>query len=415
MIADERRKRLIDAMNDSGLDALLVYGNAWQGDYLRYATDFGILEGQALAIVRGDGHITLYVDSALEADRAALDCPGIEIVQAPDLSARSTRRSNRMRNQSMGAAPQRLLPRRIAARAGELKITDETGFVDRLLMRKLDSEIAAIRKAAKLADEGYKVFMQAARAGRADYELIAESEAFFRANGVDDNFQIIGVGGVEVKGMAPPSGKELKRGDMVTTELTPCVDGYYAQICRTLVVGEATPEQKAAHALWREAMEAGIATVRDGVTAADIAKAENDVFRKHGMGKYTTSEFTRVRGHGMGLFADTKPHILEDVTTRIDAGMALIVHPNTYHPVVGYMVLGDAVAVTKTGCEVLTGTAARTVQRFGLTMMNARRSKRRAPPRKRGPSSWPKRWVLASAGTNGNKHPKSDRESCAAV
>ena len=356
MIAWQRLVRLVDAMKDEGLDALLVYGNAWQGDYLRYSTDFGILEGQALAIVRGDSHVTLYVDSPLEADRAALDCPGIEIVLAPDLTGEVEAALNRMRNQSMGAAPQRLLPRRIAARAGELKITDETGFVDRLLMKKLDSEVAAIRKAAKLADEGYKVFMQAARVGRADYELIAESEAFFRAHGVDDNFQIIGVGGVEVKGMAPPSGKKLKRGDMVTTELTPCVDGYYAQICRTLVIGEATAEQKGAHALWREAMEAGIATVRDGVTAADIAKAENDVFRKHGMGQYTTSEFTRVRGHGMGLFADTKPHILEDVKTRIDEGMALIVHPNTYHPVVGYMVLGDAVAVTKTGCEVLTGT-----------------------------------------------------------
>jgi Xaa-Pro aminopeptidase len=357
MIADERRKRLVNAMHESGLDALLVYGNAWQGDYLRYATDFGILEGQGLAIVRGDGHVTLYVDSTLEADRAALDCPGVEIVYATDLVGEIDAALHRMRNQSMGAAPQRLLPRAIALRAGELKITDETGFVDRLLMKKLDGEIAAIRKAARLADEGYKVFMQAARVGRADYELIAEPEAFFRANGVDDNFQIIGIGGVEVKGMAPPSGKKIKRGDMVTTELTPCVDGYYAQICRTLVVGEPTAEQKGAHALWREAMEAGIATVRDGVTAADIARAENDVFRKCGMGQYTTSEFTRVRGHGMGLFADSKPHILEDVTTRIDAGMVLIVHPNTYHPVVGYMVLGDVVAVTKTGCEVLTGTA----------------------------------------------------------
>jgi Xaa-Pro dipeptidase len=356
MIAGQRIKRLTDAMGESGLDAMLVYGNAWQGDYLRYTTDFGILEGQALAIVRGDGHITLYVDSPLEADRAALDCPGIEVVLAPDLTGEVDAALDRMRNQSMGAAPQRLLPRRIALRAGELKITDETGFVDRLLMRKLDEEIDAIRRAAKLADEGYEVFMKAVRPGRADYELVAEAEAFFRANGVDDNFQIIGVGGVEVKGMAPPSGKRLKRGDMVTTELTPCVEGYYAQICRTLVVGEANAEQKAAHALWREAMEAGIATVRPGITAADIAKAENDVFRKHGMGQYTTSEFTRVRGHGMGLFADSKPHILEDVTTRIEAGMALIVHPNTYHPVVGYMVLGDGVAVTDTGCEVLTGT-----------------------------------------------------------
>jgi Xaa-Pro aminopeptidase len=36
--------------------------------------------------------------------------------------------------------------------------------------------------------------------------------------------------------------------------------------------------------------------------------------------------------------------------------MTLIVHPNTYHPVVGYMVLGDAVAVTEGGCEVFTAT-----------------------------------------------------------
>jgi len=356
MIADDRKARLLDAMTQVGLDALLVYGNAWQGDYLRYATDFGILEGQALALFRSDGHVTLYLDSPLEVDRAGLDCPGVEIVYAPDLAADVDQALNRLRNQRIGAAPQRLIPRRIAARAKDLNLTDQTAFVDRLLMGKLASEIEAVRRAAKIADDGYKVFMQAARVGRADYELVAETEAFFRANGVDDNFQIIGVGGVEVRGMAPPGGKKLKRGDMVTTELTPCVDGYYAQICRTLVVGEPTAEQRSAHALWRAAMEAGIATVRDGVLASDIAKAENDVFRKHGMGQYTTSEYTRVRGHGMGLFADSKPHLLENVMTRIDAGMTLIVHPNTYHPVVGYMVLGDAVVVTKDGCEVLTGT-----------------------------------------------------------
>jgi len=58
----------------------------------------------------------------------------------------------------------------------------------------------------------------------------------------------------------------------------------------------------------------------------------------------------------MGLFCDSKPHILEDVDTVLAPGMALIVHPNTYHPKVGYMVLGDAVIVTKNGAEVLTKT-----------------------------------------------------------
>src|SRR3981081_2066137 len=356
MLAQQRKVRLIDAMAEAGLDVLVVYGNAWQNDYLRYATDFGILEGQALALVRVDGQARLYLYSPLEVDRAQSDCPGVEVIHAPDLVGEVDGALDRFRNQRIGAGPHRLIPRRIAARSQDRKLRDETALLDRLLMANLASEIDAIRRAARLADTGYAVFRNAARPGRADYELIAEIEAFYRANGVDDNFQIIGVGGPEVRGMAPPSGKRLKRGDLVTTELTPCIDGYYAQICRTLVVGEPCVEQRSAHAVFRESMEAGIAVVRDGIVAADIARAENNVFRKHGLGEYTTNKYTRVRGHGMGLFADSKPHLLEDVTTRIDAGMTLIVHPNTYHPAVGYLVLGDAVIVTRDGCEVLTKT-----------------------------------------------------------
>ncbi|MGB8244178.1 MAG: hypothetical protein WCF76_09830, partial [Pseudolabrys sp.] len=69
-------------MAEARLDTLLVYGNAWQCDYLRYATDFGIIEGQALALVRNDGHISLYLDSPLEVDRAELDCPTAEVIHA---------------------------------------------------------------------------------------------------------------------------------------------------------------------------------------------------------------------------------------------------------------------------------------------------------------------------------------------
>ena len=87
----------------TGISTALLTIRDWQGDYLRYATDFGILEGQALAIVRGDGHVTLYVDSPLEADRAALDCPGIEIVLAPNLVGEVDEALNRMRNRSMGS------------------------------------------------------------------------------------------------------------------------------------------------------------------------------------------------------------------------------------------------------------------------------------------------------------------------
>jgi Xaa-Pro dipeptidase len=356
MLANDRRQRLAERMRAAGLDLMLVYGNAWQGDYLRYATDYAILEGEGLALVRPDGSVTLYLESMLEAERAEVEAPGIEVVHASSLLADVETVLARSGNAAIGAAPRKLLPRRLAARAKDLRIGDGTALIDDLLMNKLPSEVAAIRAAASMADRGYEVFRAAARPGRADYELIAEVENFYRANGVDDNFMIIGVGGPEVRGMAPPGGKRLKKGDLVTTELTPCVGGYYVQICRTLVVGEASAEQRGAFDLYCEAMEAGIATVRPGVTAADIARAENEIFRREGYGAYVTNAYTRVRGHGLGLFADTKPQLLEDVQTRIEAGMTLIVHPNTYHPVVGYFVLGDSLIVTEQGADVLTQT-----------------------------------------------------------
>jgi Xaa-Pro dipeptidase len=355
-VPETRRLKLGEAMRAEGVDLLLVYGNAWQSDYLRYATDYGILEGEGLALVRHDGTATLFLDSPLEADRSAAESPGVETVYAPYMPAEVEAALERAGNARIATAPKRLIPHRIAARAQDLKLSDGTAMMDRLLMKKLDGEIAAIRAAAHVADEGYDVFRKAARAGRHDYELVAEVEAFFRARGVDDNFMIIGVGGKEVRGMAPPMGKRLKPGDLVTTELTPCVDGYYIQICRTLVVGEPSAAQQAAFGVYRDAMEAGIAAVRPGVTASAIARAENEVFRSHGLGEYVTDAYTRVRGHGLGLFADTKPHILENVTTGIEENMTLIVHPNTYHPEVGYMVLGDAVIVTSDGADVLTKT-----------------------------------------------------------
>jgi Xaa-Pro aminopeptidase len=167
---------------------------------------------------------------------------------------------------------------------------------------------------------------------------------------------IIGSGGKDVLGMTPPSERRIAAGDLVTTELTPCVAGYYVQICRTVVVGKASEAQGRAFAVYREALEAGVAAVRPGATAADVARAENDVFRRYGLGDYVTSKWTRVRGHGLGLFCDSKPHILEDVETPLVPGMALIVHPNTYHPDVGYLVLGDSVVVTEQGAEVLCAT-----------------------------------------------------------
>src|SRR5262249_56064156 len=114
-------------------------------------------------------------------------------------------------------------------------------------------EIGAGGSGGGVADEGYTVFGEAARPGRPEYALVAEVEAFFRSRGCPENFQILGSGGREVRGMHPPGERRLAEGDLVTTELTPCVDGYYAQICRTLVLGRPSEAQLRAFSVYDDA------------------------------------------------------------------------------------------------------------------------------------------------------------------
>src|SRR5262249_57655020 len=123
---------------------------------------------------------------------------------------------------------------------------------------------AARGRAGQMGDDAFAVLREAVRPGRRQYEIVADIEAYLRRRGCPDNFMIIGSGGTDVLGMTPPSERRVVRGDLVTTELTPAVDGYFAQICRTLVVGRATAAQRRAFDVFREALAAGIAAVRPG-------------------------------------------------------------------------------------------------------------------------------------------------------
>jgi Xaa-Pro dipeptidase len=345
-----RMKNLQRTMEAADIHRLLLYGNNWHADFLRYASDFGIVEGQGLALFEREDIVTLVLDDPVEAERARAETPH-KVVSTRDLVGAGKKLLSGVGNRGVAVAPYHLIPYGLIRDAEELRLRDGDKLIEPLLMDKLPEEHVHVRHAAVLADRGYEIFRAAARPGRKDYELIAEVEQFFRSEGVTENFMIVGVGGREVRGMAPPSGKVLKDGDLVTTELTPCVDGYYAQLCRTLVVGEPSELQLKSFCVFQDALDAGLKAVRAGVTAAEVAKVENDVFRRYGLGQYVTSEYTRVRGHG--LFPDQTPQLLEDVSVPLTVNMTMIVHPNTYHPDVGYLVLGDTIIVTPDGHEAL--------------------------------------------------------------
>ena len=355
-LAGERRARLAVAMSGEGIDVLVVAGNAWRSDYLRFVAGVTVVEGQAFALIEREKPARLIIESAAEAARFRVEQPGLAVSWEPSPIEAAENAIRALGAKRIALAPFAAVPYRLAMGPLGSGIARTTATLDRLMLRKSPAEIRAFRRAAALADEGYAVFREAARVGRPEYALVADVEAFFRSRGCPENFQILGAGGKEVRGMHPPGERRLAPGDLVTTELTPCVDGYYAQICRTLVLGQPSEAQKRAFAVYNEALERGIAAVRTGATAGDVARAQNEVFRRQGLGDYVTSEYTRVRGHGLGLYVDGRPALLEDVDLVLEPDMTLIVHPNTYHPEVGYFVHGDSVRVTPEGCEVLTRT-----------------------------------------------------------
>src|SRR6266487_7078825 len=114
MLAEERRQRLAAAMAEAGVAQMVLYGNAWQGDYLRYAADFGILEGHGIAVVSADGATELFLDSATDAERAEAETQGIGIHFAGDIVGAVAARLDRVANHRLAAAPRRMLPSALA-------------------------------------------------------------------------------------------------------------------------------------------------------------------------------------------------------------------------------------------------------------------------------------------------------------
>jgi Xaa-Pro aminopeptidase len=321
-------------MTERGWDSILLYGNAWRKDPFRSLVNFNFSGDHALARLSRSGEVGITFSDPWDSE-----------IASASLEQEFTRA---FAHGASAIAGLEFMEERFVAACGALPAS-ATADVEELRRVKTAEEIGYIQQACDLADRGYLHFAEVAEPGMREFELVAEVEGFLKENGAEDNFMLIASGGTEVVGMKPPTDRALQKGDSITTELTPQVNGYYAQICRTLVLGEPSPGQLQSFAIFSEAQQAAEDLIKPGITAAAAARAQNDVFRKYGYGDYTGSKYTRVRGHCLGLYPDETPHILEDVDYVLKQDMVVIAHPNTYLPLSGYMVFGDTMLITSSG------------------------------------------------------------------
>jgi Xaa-Pro aminopeptidase len=358
MLNLDRHKQFVALLAERGWDLLIFYGDTWRKDHFRCLVNVNFSGPQAAAILSRDGEVRAIVTDPWDLEPVAASVSG-----KVTLALRLTDGLSALLDQEKSAVVaingleqmEARFVQRVRAATGSPPVSATTA-IEEIRRVKTPDELEWVRKAAALADRGYEQFVRVCEPGMTEFELVAEVESFLKANGAEDNFMLVASGGTEVTGMKPPTDRRFLPGDSVTTELTPQINGYYAQICRTLVIGDPNPKQLEAYSIFAEAQEAAQKLLRPGVDISDVARVQNDVFRKRGYGDYTGPQYTRVRGHNLGLYPDEFPHVLENVHYICKPDMVVIAHPNTYLPLSGYMVFGDTLLVTTDGCVSLSKT-----------------------------------------------------------
>jgi len=209
-------------------------------------------------------------------------------------------------------------------------------------------EIENIRASLHLCDVGQAAVLKYAKPGMTEIEL------FTKLRGEMD-----AVVGKRIPMMADlvsgqrtfydggnPTDKVLNDGDLIISDLTPCLNGYWGDTCNTMTVGKPTAQQIEYFKLIEETLQIGIMAVKPGISANSIDQLlRNNVARAGSYGHHS--------GHGIGTNFHEEPRIVPYNNMVLVPNMVFAMEPALYINNYGIR-LEHVVLVTNTGCEVLT-------------------------------------------------------------
>jgi Xaa-Pro aminopeptidase len=139
-----------------------------------------------------------------------------------------------------------------------------------------------------------------------------------------------------------PGGRELARGDLVTMDFGARVDGYHADMTRTVAVGSVAGWQRDVYQLVARAQQAGIDLLTDGVEAGAVDAAARDVIEAAGH----AGHFKHGLGHGVGLEIHEAPMLGYGRTGKLTDRVPVTVEPGVYLPEQGGVRIEDVLVVT---------------------------------------------------------------------
>ena len=190
------------------------------------------------------------------------------------------------------------------AKPAGLTAKDCTHILSELRIIKEDDEIKRIRAAAKVAEVGMAAAIKSVKPGVTESQVAAEAEYAIRKAGAEEFWRTYVSSGARTNiAHGLPTKRKLKTGDLVMIDIHPIVNGYSADICRTVCVGKPTPEQKGAYDLYLKAQEATIAKVKKGIGMVELEQTLHSVIKEGGHGNHIFGPPI----HGVGIEFEESP------------------------------------------------------------------------------------------------------------
>jgi Xaa-Pro aminopeptidase len=318
-----------------------------------YLTGF---RGSAGACVFGASEALLWVDPryALQAREQAR---GVEVLVEKRELLRAVGRWLRRRGaRRVGYEPSHLTCAEFDQFAGEthsaVKLKAARDLVEELREVKDQEEIAHLRDAGRVTAAVYEEIHRQARPGVRESDLAAEIEYRMRKRGAEGAaFETIVASGP--RGAFPharASAKLLEEGELVIFDLGAILQGYAADMTRTVCLGKPSGRLRSLYAAVAEAQRRAVQAIREGVRAGDVDAVARRSLRQRGLERF----FTHGTGHGVGLEIHERPRVGRGEKTRLKAGGVITVEPGIYMEGFGGIRVEDTILVGPDGPEVLT-------------------------------------------------------------
>jgi Xaa-Pro aminopeptidase len=357
----ERLRRVRDAMVPARLDVLVAYANKTHPGHVRYLSGYETRLGihdSAVCVVTPQ-RCALLTNASF--DRPETQTWLDEVVVTSDY-ATAISKVVAKEARAIGIAGFPALPAPIYVGLLEhfpgVKLTDHSGLLLALRRIKSPGEIALLRACARITDAGGKAFLESARAGVTEREVLVQVESALKRAGSDEvSFSTQVSSGARTKQVvAFPTDAVLAEGTFVQLDCGATYQGYRGDLSRVAFVGKPAGRL---HELTRVAVEIYdrcLELFRPGIACAEIAGLALRIAGKYGLTENLYRSPNHEPGfvaHGIGCSYVEPPEVYPGSKVVLEENMVIVLEPILIDPAVGGVKIEDAVLITSRGPERL--------------------------------------------------------------